>query len=106
VEVVRDLLKRDGFSVEATTDSMAALEKLKQDPNAFDVLVTDNDMPRLHGKKLIEMAWLAGFKGKSVLHSGSLEQDDGAKLLHSADAIVAKPFDTCTLGAVLRSLLG
>lgn len=47
-----EILTRLGYRVATYTDSRAALERFRQDPYAFDVVVTDQTMPGLTGVNL------------------------------------------------------
>ena len=49
VSLVTRLLVRRGFRVSAHTDQKAALAELRADPAAFDLVVTDYNMPGLSG---------------------------------------------------------
>ncbi|MDP6419240.1 MAG: sigma-54 dependent transcriptional regulator [Candidatus Krumholzibacteria bacterium] len=50
-EYLSELLEEEGFPVETASDGMDALEKLRG--SAFDILITDKNMPRLDGLKLL-----------------------------------------------------
>jgi CheY-like chemotaxis protein len=105
VEVVRDVLIHDGFTVECTTDSAEALAWLTARPDAFDAVVSDLDMPHMSGSVLLARARQSGFHGKTVIHSGSLTGSSEVEPNLNADAVVEKPFATRTLGPTLRRLL-
>ena len=45
------ILKREGLDVSSSTDPFCALEAMKR--SAPDVLVTDGNMPRMHGTELV-----------------------------------------------------
>ena len=51
-KLVTRLLQREGYEVETAVDGIDALEKLAQ--RAFRVVITDLEMPRMHGYELIE----------------------------------------------------
>ncbi len=51
---IGELLKSRGCQVNVQTDSRAALSKFKQDPEAFDLVVTDQIMPGLTGVELAQ----------------------------------------------------
>lgn len=51
-ELGKGLLERLGYSVVAMTDSLKALDVFSKDPNAFDLVFTDQTMPRMTGLKL------------------------------------------------------
>jgi PAS domain S-box-containing protein len=46
---VRGVLEKLGYEVEAFTDGRHALERIRSDPEAFDLVITDQTMPRLSG---------------------------------------------------------
>lgn len=105
VEAVSALLRHEGFAVDAMTDSTLALARLAAEPAMFDVLVSDHDMPLLCGSELIDRARAAGFRGKVILHSGSVAGNDAAEKVRRADAVLEKPFGVRTLVPVLRALM-
>ena len=57
-EAILDLhekvLKRLGYKVTSTIDSLVALEKIRVDPDQFDLIVTDQSMPNLSGAELAQ----------------------------------------------------
>jgi two-component system OmpR family response regulator len=105
VEVVSALLRHEGFAVDTTTNSTEALARLAADPAKFDALVSDHDMPLLCGSELIDRARAAGFRGKVILHSGSVSGADAAEKVRRADAVLAKPFGVRALVPTLRALV-
>lgn len=52
VELGRTMLERLGYSVEAKTSSMEALDTFRKNPDLFDVVITDQTMPHMTGKTL------------------------------------------------------
>ena len=52
VLMVDGLLRRNGYKVTAFEDPAAALARVKADPRAFDILVTDYNMPEMNGMEL------------------------------------------------------
>jgi len=51
-EMIREMLVRLGYEAEVETDPTAARERVRRDPNMFDLIVTDEVMPRLSGSEL------------------------------------------------------
>lgn len=51
-EIGRQMLQNLGYTVEARTDSIEALEVFKDRPDQFDLLITDNAMPNMTGLEL------------------------------------------------------
>ena len=47
------MLESLGYSVDIKTDSLDALQDFKKDPYKYDLLVTDQAMPKMMGSELI-----------------------------------------------------
>ena len=54
VNMNKTILERLGYKVSATTDSLDALEKIRTDPDQFDLIITDQTMPKLTGAELVQ----------------------------------------------------
>jgi CheY-like chemotaxis protein len=52
VEAMTSLLERLGHEVLSETDPRTALLVFRQDPQAFDLVITDQNMPLLRGERL------------------------------------------------------
>ena len=52
VRVNKRRLEYDGYTVTTTTDSEEALEKIRAHPEQFDLLITDQTMPKMSGVEL------------------------------------------------------
>ena len=46
------MLERLGYSVTTTTNSRQALEQFKENPDFFDIVITDQVMPHMMGEEL------------------------------------------------------
>lgn len=81
-EIVRQILEGSGFLVECAADGIEAIEKLKA--GHYDLIVTDDDMPRMNGEILIDnIRLMDGIKNLGVVCLSS-------KALERADAFVNK----------------
>lgn len=69
-EMLRYALELPGYSVETAFDGLSGLEKLEED--SYDLLITDNHMPRMGGLKLIEEISRRKMDIKIMLISGDL----------------------------------
>jgi DNA-binding response OmpR family regulator len=100
-------LKADGHRIEIATDGEQALSKLTADSGAFDLLITDNNMPRLPGIELVRRLRETRFSGKILVLSAHLSPENraayGALGVHG---MVPKPFDLHQLRTVVRGLAG
>jgi CheY-like chemotaxis protein len=84
-------LRRRNHDVALAGDGVEAWGILSADLSAFDVVVTDIDMPSLDGFGLIQILREARFGGRIVVFSSSLGPNDRQKLrTFSVDAIVEK----------------
>ena len=53
LEVVRELLTGLEYAVTAEQSSQSALQRIHQDPTAFDLIITDQTMPEMTGVQLV-----------------------------------------------------
>ena len=106
VEVARKILESFGYQVQALTSSTEALERLRADPEAFDLLITDLDMPGTSGIDLVAEARLLRPDLPVILCTGLAEFDDGQKADElQVDAIVLKPFRQADLAESIEAVL-
>jgi signal transduction histidine kinase/ActR/RegA family two-component response regulator len=109
-KVFRMTLTRLGHHMTMTSDGREAWQVLTRSTKAFDVLVTDLDMPGMDG---VELTTAIRQRDRTVGrhlpivavtgHSGGQEE---ARLLQAgADAFLAKPFDLADLSAALKDAL-
>ncbi|MBI3418404.1 MAG: response regulator [Verrucomicrobia bacterium] len=85
------VLARSGYEVDTATDGARGWEALQH--GHYNLLITDNDMPRMTGLELASQARLAGMRLPIVLTSGSADalHDPSAESLGLA-ARLSKPF--------------
>jgi two-component system chemotaxis response regulator CheY len=98
-------LKQAGYAVTTAADGLEGWTALAADP--FDIVVTDNNMPRLTGMELIAKARMKGLTVPFIVASGSVGRfhDTGNQWLHLA-ATLPKPFGPGELVATVRRVLG
>lgn len=102
--VMVDTLEDAGFDVHPVSDGQAAWEALRR--GNFDMLVTDNQMPRLSGLDLIRWIRDAGMNLPIVVASGSFtiaRVDNYSQLQISA--VISKPFHLGEFVSVVRAAL-
>lgn len=107
---VRDLVRRalasDGHSVHVTQDGLEALEQLTTNGAAFDILITDVDMPQLDGISLAEKALLIKPALAVILMSGFTDQLERAARLRVARLLsIPKPFSLDQIKQIVKSAL-
>lgn len=97
-------LAHAGHTVEHVTDGLEAWEKMSKDLGHFDVLITDNDMPGLRGVELVELLRQTDYRGRIIVHSGSLspKEAEGYRAFR-VDSIITKPIMAEKLLNVIES---
>ena len=98
-------LKCDGHKIEIVNDGEEALAILIVEPRAFDLLITDNNMPRMTGVELVRRLRDASFSGKILVLSAHLSAENRAVYeALGVDGMIPKPFDLHQLRAVIRHM--
>ncbi len=87
------------------TDGDEALKRVASDRPPFDVIITDNNMPRLSGLDFVRQLRADNFGGKIVVLSAFLtEENRRAYAELNVDRMLAKPFDVRELRETIDSL--
>jgi CheY-like chemotaxis protein len=100
------ILSRAGYHVEAAEDGAAAWDMLQL--GNYDLLITDDHMPKMSGVELVEKMRAAGMVLPIILATGTLLEEDLTRypLLQLA-ATLFKPYTAMEfLGTVKRVLPG
>jgi two-component system, cell cycle sensor histidine kinase and response regulator CckA len=85
-------LECNGHRVEIENDGEQALARLILDPRAFDLLITDNNMPRMTGLELVRRLREASFNGKVLVLSAHLSAENRAAYeALGVDGMIPKP---------------
>jgi len=95
-----DVLTRMGYHVEAAADGAAGWDALNA--NRYDLLITDNNMPKLSGVELIKKINTAGIPVPIILSSG-VPQNEEVELRLAA--ILPKPFTLDELLGTVKKVL-
>ncbi len=106
VDVVKQMLAKLGYEVDASTDSRAALEMFRQDPQRYDLVVTDMTMPNLTGKELAKEIKQVRPEIRIVLCSGyneNIGQADPREL--GVTEFALKPIGMQQLARIIREVL-
>ncbi|MBK9261256.1 MAG: PAS domain S-box protein [Polyangiaceae bacterium] len=104
----RRLLTRMGFEVEVVSDGLEGLERFKQNPGEFTLVMLDLTMPRMGGAEAFTEMKRLYPEGRFMLMSGFSVDDAHASVGGHAlpDAFLPKPFDHVALTAALAQALG
>lgn len=107
IRVVAKRLQRIGCDVEAAADGEEALQRLLAGPRHFDLVLTDQTMPRRTGEQLLLAMRESAMQIPVVVMSGySATVTPDRMLALGASAFLPKPFDGTQLLAALSAALG
>ena len=101
-EVVCEYLQEEGFAVSMAADGTEALELVRRGAGV-DVIVLDDEMPRLNGRELLSALRAEGREVPVVLVSGSLtlSQEECARL--GVGPVIRKPVMLAELLQAIRN---
>lgn len=101
-ELVRRALELDGHKIEVSEDGSQAWTVFSEAPAAFDLIITDVEMPGTDGVTLAKNALAASPTVKVLMMSGFTEALERGRWLGPARfGVLAKPF---TLEQIRRSV--
>jgi CheY-like chemotaxis protein len=104
--LVSTVLRQSGHTVEVSEDGQAALSKLKEKPDCYDLVITDSNMPLVSGIQVIEYLRSTDFKGKIMLLSGNVTEElQDVYTSLRIDRIVEKPFVLGDLRKTVEELI-
>jgi signal transduction histidine kinase/ActR/RegA family two-component response regulator len=97
-------LERLGFQTVTVQDPQLALAAIREDPCAFDALLTDQIMPGMHGTELIREARLVAPGLRTIICTAYVEHAaEPGKLMFVADAVVHKPVEIQTVAEAIAA---
>src|SRR4029078_1159440 len=85
-------LDRLGYEVVAVNNPIEALEAFKEDPSAWDAVITDQLMPGMLGTALVSKLRIMRPALKTVLCTGFADVGEFANS-HDIDVVLPKPTD-------------
>jgi CheY-like chemotaxis protein len=109
-EGMRELCSRKlrsmGFEVTACGDGREALDRFLEQETPYDLVITDQNMPRLNGDRLVRSIREEGSQVPVLLYTGYLDQYTGQEVATcGADRVLQKPLPLADFQAVVQSLL-
>jgi PAS domain S-box-containing protein len=106
VQIVKKMLKALGYRVTARTSAIEALEAFKNNPDGFDLVVTDMMMPKMSGLDLAEKIMEIKPDLPIVLCSGfSIKINEDAVVRRSVRDFIYKPILRREIATVVRKVL-
>ena len=99
------MLRYEGHQVETASDGLQAFAKLVSNPGRFDLLITDNNMPRMNGSELVQKLRDANNPVKIIVLSAYLTYELVQKYnALGVDHTVDKPFDFSPLRLAIAEI--
>ncbi len=107
VAVMQPMLENLGYKVTARTSSIEALEAFRNNPDAFDLVITDMTMPNMTGKDLAKELMTIRPDIPIILCTGFSEQIDERRAEEMGiSAFVMKPVVMRQIANTIREVLG
>jgi two-component system capsular synthesis sensor histidine kinase RcsC len=102
LEMLSKTLESAGHYVEVVSNGRAAVTRVAEDPDYFQLIVTDTRMPQLDGFGLVREARAAGFSGRIIVFANSLSEEERQRYADlRVDRVIDKPGRTGELvGAI------
>ncbi|MGP8200243.1 MAG: response regulator [Limisphaerales bacterium] len=93
-----------GYIVDAAEDGIAAWSILRQ--NNYDLIITDNTMPRMTGLELIDKVRAAGMAVAVMMASGTVPTEQFSRYPWlRPDATLSKPYTAVTFLETVKKVL-
>ena len=96
-------LERAGYTVHTANDGAEGLAKLRV--NKYDLLISDNQMPRLTGLEMIKQLHSERITLPIIMASGTLKPQEVGDLDLPPLKILTKPYSLADLLALVRTTL-
>ncbi len=103
--VLTRLLTSRGFAVEVARNGQAALERVRQGPTAFDVVMLDLTMPVMNGRETFEELAAIAPALPVIMMSGYSKDEMGTGGSRTPAAMLQKPFLPSDVFSLLDRLL-
>jgi two-component system, chemotaxis family, chemotaxis protein CheY len=104
-QLLEVVLGRDGHQVDSVSDGSHALELLRPNPQAYDVVITDHHMPTVSGLELVAKLRALHYTGRIIVFSSELSEEVDSTYRHyRVDHILPKPVFPSELRALFATL--
>jgi DNA-binding NtrC family response regulator len=100
------MLESIGYAVTGMTSSLDALERIRDDPHAFDLVVTDKTMPGLPGDRLaVEILGIRPDMPIMLCTGYGTETTEARAMAIGIKVVATKPIAIKAFGALVREAL-
>ena len=106
VDLTKLRLERLGYRVTTKTNSLEALELFRSQPDAFDIVISDQTMPELTGENLAKKLMEIRSNIPIIICTGYSSKMDAEKAnFMGISAFIMKPVDNKELAQTIRRVL-
>jgi two-component system, chemotaxis family, chemotaxis protein CheY len=103
---MRVIVEAEGYQIDTVSDGDEALQRLLDDPSAYDLLITDHHMPRMNGLELVHQVVKIPFPGRILVFSSELDPNVHREYHRlGVSVILPKPIRPAILRKALAELL-
>jgi osomolarity two-component system response regulator SKN7 len=100
------MLRQLGYEVDSAVDGLDAVERIATDPDRYDLVILDGNMPRLHGRDAAARIKALSSNLPLVLSTGYLETGDADRLsTYGFSASIEKPYTMSELSRIIAQQL-
>ncbi len=104
-ELMEVVLTGDGHVLACAANGLEALELVVAEPQGFDFVITDHEMPVMNGVELVTALRSIGFRGRILVLSAALTPEiETAYAGLRVDCVLAKPVPPLVLRTLLSTL--
>lgn len=90
--MLADTMRAEGHEVQTALDGAHALQKIATSEKRYNLIIAAGRMPHLDGWRLIMQARAGGFKGRIILFSAWLNEEERARYRElNIDRVIEKP---------------
>ena len=105
-QLMEVILKRYGYDVVTMTSAAEAFAAIQENPHLFDLLISDNTMPKLTGEQLAAEAWRVRPELPVIVMTGFTDDEIRDRLVRSGIAeVLTKPISAVKIAKVVREVL-
>jgi DNA-binding response OmpR family regulator len=92
LSMIADTLQAEGYDVQTAVDGAHALQKIAIATRPYHLIIVDGRMPNLDGWRFILEARTGGYKGKVIVFSAWLDEQERARYQQlEIDRVLDKP---------------
>lgn len=105
LKTIPRVLRKLGYEVDPIGDAALAADMISEQPESWDLVITDFDMPELNGLELAQHISDTAPELPVIMVSGRNLAAKGAQEVPSVKTLVSKPYNSSIIGKAITSVL-